>query len=108
VCVRVLCAQGRISPGGAQRRLMLSVEQRIISLLAFPFIDFPLKNVPVTDEKLEKYGGDAAAFIQFRPFLPRSQCIKRWEMRGGGPLKLLYFRKCRNKDALKIDRQRLK
>lgn len=79
-CVRVLCALGGISPGGAQRRLMLSVEQRIISLLAFPFIDFPLKNVPVTDEKLEKYGGDAAAFIQFRPFLPRSQCIKRWEM----------------------------
>jgi hypothetical protein len=67
--VRVPCAQGGISPGGAQRRLMLSAEQRIISLLAFPFIDFPLKNVPVTDEKLEKYGGDAAAFIQFRPFL---------------------------------------
>jgi hypothetical protein len=67
--VRVPCAQGGISPGGAQRRLMLSAEQRIISLLAFPFIDFPLKNVPVTDEKLEKYGGDAQAFIQFRPFL---------------------------------------
>jgi hypothetical protein len=69
--------KGGISPGGAQRRLMLSAEQRIISLLAFPFIDFALKNVPVTDEKLEKYGGDAQAFIQFRPFLPRSQNASR-------------------------------
>lgn len=84
--MRVLCeAQGGISPGvGAQRALAyaLSAEHRIISLLVFPFIDFPLKNVPVTDEKLEKYGGDGG----FYPIPPISASFTMHQVRWGvGP-----------------------
>jgi hypothetical protein len=87
---------------------MLSAKRRIISVLASPFIDFALKNVPVTDEKLEKYGGDAVALSNSAHFCASFPMHQAGDGAAGGPLKLLYFSKCRNKDALKIDRQRLK